>query len=182
MTSLLEQALPVYDFHERHIRVIQASPDDVWRALTAVSLADLRCARPLVALRHLGQNAGTGSKPLMTSGPLHLMETRAPGYALAGAIARPWKRRPEHRAPGTLAEFRMFTEPGWTTYLTDFELVRTSDGGTELSTETRGRSTSRDARRRFALYWLLIRPWSGLIRRELLAAVDRLATNATSRG
>jgi uncharacterized protein YndB with AHSA1/START domain len=182
VTLLLEKTLPAYDFRERHSRVIAAPPEEVWRALTVVSLVDLRFGRPLVALRHLGHKADTGAKPLLTNGPIQLLETHPPHYALAGAIAQPWKRHPVHQDIETLDEFTNFTERGWTTYLTDFALVATPHGGTELSTETRGRSTSADARHRFTLYWALIRPWSGLIRRELLAAVDRIATDSNSPG
>jgi hypothetical protein len=152
----------------------------VWRALNEVSLADLTFGRPLVALRRLGRKAEKDAKPLLTHGPVRLFATDPPHYAIAGAIARPWKRQPEHHAVGTLAEFAEFTAPGWTTYLMDFKLAATPHGGTELSTETRGRSTSGDARLRFAAYWALIRPWSGLIRRDLLAAVDRIATAGNS--
>jgi len=52
----------------------------------------------------------------------------------------------------------------------DFRL----EGG-ELSTETRVAGTDAHARRRFGLYWLAIRPGSGLIRREWLRAIERRA-------
>lgn len=45
-----------------------------------------------------------------------------------------------------------------------------------LGTETRGYSTDSRARRRFAVYWALIRPASGLVRRDMLATVRRRAT------
>ena len=57
------------------------------------------------------------------------------------------------------------------------------DGG-ELTTETRVFLTDARARRSFGAYWLVIRPFSGLIRREWLAGIVRRAdahrTNATS--
>jgi hypothetical protein len=45
----------------------------------------------------------------------------------------------------------------------------------ELTTETRVYLTDARARRAFAGYWLVIRPWSGWIRREWLAGVVRRA-------
>ena len=44
-------------------------------------------------------------------------------------------------------------------------------GGSRLSTETRVRAADERTRRRFRLYWLLIGPFSALIRRRWLAAV-----------
>jgi hypothetical protein len=54
----------------------------------------------------------------------------------------------------------------------------TSDAGrgrTRLSTETRIAATDARARRRFAAYWLVVRPGSGLIRRLWLRAVKKRA-------
>jgi len=45
--------------------------------------------------------------------------------------------------------------------------------GTFLSTETRVVATDARTRRAFAAYWLVIRPGSGAIRRELLRVVAR---------
>ncbi len=105
-----------------------------------------------------------------------MLETTAPTYTVGGAIARPWQRQPERRDIASLSEFARFDDPGWTKYLTDFHL-EPRDGGVQVSTETRGYSTNDRARRRFALYWALIRPASGLVRRDMLATVGRLATS-----
>lgn len=50
---------------------------------------------------------------------------------------------------------------------------RVSEG--ELTTETRVLLTDERSRRAFGRYWLLIRPFSGLIRRRWLAAIVRRA-------
>ncbi|MGI8428012.1 MAG: hypothetical protein ACR2OB_01590 [Solirubrobacteraceae bacterium] len=104
-----------------------------------------------------------------------MLEITAPRYAVSGAIARPWQRHPQHRDIRSLAEFVRFDQPGWTKYLTDFRL-EPHDGDVQLITETRGCSTDAWARRRFALYWTLIRPASGLVRRDMLITISRLAT------
>ncbi len=96
-------------------------------------------------------------------------------YAVGGAVARPWQHRPARRDIASLEEFARFTESGWTKYLTDYHL-QPGNGGVQLTTETRGYSTDSRARRRFALYWALIRPASGLVRRDMLATVRRRAT------
>jgi len=174
VTTPLEQTMPVYHFHERHSRWIDASPEQVWEALTTLTLDQLTLTRPLVAIRHLGAHTAAPAKPLLTEGPVRMFEITPPTYAVGGAVARPWQHRPERRDVASLEEFARFAEPGWTKYLTDFHL-QPGTGGVQLTTETRGYSTDSRAQRRFLLYWAMIRPASGLIRRDLLATVRRHA-------
>ncbi len=76
-----------------------------------------------------------------------------------------------------LPSFLQFADPGWTKYLTEFRVEPgLSRNRCTLSTETRGLSTDDRARRRFRLYWTLIRLPSGLIRRDILRSVARTAT------
>lgn len=175
MSTRLEQAMPVYHFHERHSRWIAASPTEVWQALTTLRLDQLTLTRPLVALRHVGTQTALPTTPLFTDGPVPMIEVVSPTYAIGGTIGRPWQRRPARRDVASMQEFTGFDEPCWTKYLTDFHL-EPLEGGIQLTTETRGYSTDDWARRRFALYWALIRPASGLVRRDLLTTVSRLAT------
>jgi hypothetical protein len=44
-------------------------------------------------------------------------------------------------------------------------------------TETRVLASDADARRRFRAYWLVVRPWSGAVRREWLRAIERRAVS-----
>lgn len=175
MPTLLEQTMPVYQFHERHSRWIAASPPQVWQALTTLSLDQLTVTRPLVAIRHLGTRAVMPAKPLFSDGPVRMLEIIVPTYAVGAMIARPWQPRPERQGVASLSEFRHFDEPGWTKYLTDFHLEPRA-GGVQLTTETRGYSTNNLARCRFATYWTLIRLPSGIVRRDMLATISRLAT------
>ena len=102
-----------------------------------------------------------------------------PGRALVtGLIARFWEPVPGGPAPvRDAAEFAAFREPGFAKAVTSFE-VFPDDSGSRLVTETRVEGTDARARRLFALYWLLIRPGSGLIRRSLLRAVRRRCSAA----
>ena len=53
--------------------------------------------------------------------------------------------------------------------------VEAEAGGCELSTETRIAYFGGEARRRFRAYWLFVRPFSGFLRRSLLAGIKRRA-------
>ncbi len=174
MPTLLEQAMPLYHFHERHSRWIDAEPARVWQVLSTLTLDQLTLTRPLMSMRRLGRRSSMTSKPLFTDGPVRMLELAPPTYAVGGAVTRAWHLHPPRRDVGSLEEFIRFEEPGWVKYLTDFNL-QSGEGGVRLTTETRCRATDRRARRLFALYWALIRPGSGLIRRDMLATVARLA-------
>jgi hypothetical protein len=82
------------------------------------------------------------------------------------------------------AQMRAFAQPDWVKAAFDFVLEADGDG-TLVSTETRVSATDARTRRRFGLYWMLIRAGSGLIRRDLLRELARRATtdgSATARG
>jgi hypothetical protein len=49
------------------------------------------------------------------------------------------------------------------------------DGATRLETETRVRCADASTRRAFGRYWLLVRPFSGLLRQRMLRSVRREA-------
>jgi hypothetical protein len=85
-------------------------------------------------------------------------------------IGRPWSVRGGMRPVADARSFREFAEPGWAKMAVNF---RVADG--VLSTETRVWLTDAASRRAFIAYWLVIRPFSGLIRRAWLTAAARRA-------
>jgi len=60
----------------------------------------------------------------------------------------------------------------------NFTVKPCADGTTELRTETRVLCADAATRRRFRTYWTLVAPFSGLIRREMLAAFRSAAESA----
>ena len=68
-------------------------------------------------------------------------------------------------------DFLTFAEPGYAKMALSYRL----ENGL-LTTETRVRLTDADAHRSFRRYWLVIRPFSGLIRRAWLRAIARRAS------
>jgi hypothetical protein len=77
--------------------------------------------------------------------------------------------------------FLDFSEPGYAKAVFGFSTEPGPGGRTRLVTETRVTTTSESAYRSMRRYWPLIRPFSGLIRRALLAAVKREATASEHR-
>jgi hypothetical protein len=64
--------------------------------------------------------------------------------------------------------------PGTIKAAADFRAERIP-GGSRLITETRVQAVDEHARRAFRLYWLAIGPFSALIRRRWLRAIQRAA-------
>lgn len=177
-TGLLDDALPTFDVRSRHSRRVAAGPEAVWRA---VEVYDLRRdaslpVRALLLLRGLGVPGGTLREALGPSGFTVLSER--PGREIvAGTLGKFWAvRELAHMAnPEDLDHFRGFDQAGWAKGAVSLRVEPLEDGATNLVTETRVLCLGERARRRFAAYWALIRPFSGGIRRDLLLGIARRA-------
>ena len=169
---LLSEALPEYDFSERHQRRVDASPEAVFAAIRSVTLAETPIARTLMRLR--GLRAGS-TRPLVeemdSEGFVQLTEEPLRELVYT-AIGQPWRPLGGKRAVAD--DFRAFAEPGYAKMALDLRAVPDGDGA-RLETETRVFLTDGSSRRRFGAYWLVIRPFSGLVRRSWLQAARRRA-------
>ena len=96
---------------------------------------------------------------------------------MAGTFGQFWALRElaHMEAPTDLEAFRAFDRPGWAKGAISVRIDPLEDGSTEVSTETRVRCVDDAARRRFAVYWSIIRIFSGWLRRDLLRRIARLA-------
>ena len=93
---------------------------------------------------------------------------RSPTEVVIGTAGRPWRPR------GRLVPFAD-AAPGMVRVATDLRAEPLPGGRSRLSTETRVAATDERSRRAFRRYWLLIGPWSGLVRRSWLRAAARSA-------
>jgi len=173
MPAMIDSFLPDYDFRTSHRQWVDADTDEVWAALTTVRFDELVLTRPLLRVRKLGKRIPPGS--VFYDGPVTLLRVEDGRQAVGGSIAQSWSLRPRHKELSTAEEFLSFTDPGWVKFVTDFR-VQPDKGGTRLSTETRIKATDSVSKRRFFLYWTGIRMFSGVVRRDVLAAVARKAT------
>jgi len=178
----LDDLLPDPDFRERHERRIAAPREAVWDALHEVRLRDLALSRALMAVRLIPARLA-GRPPsrmvegrFLEEGPIPVLAADPPRAVIAAGALQPWKLRGGETPPVLDAPaLRDFREPGWVKTGIDF-VLEPEGGGTRLTTETRVTATDQGTRARFAVYWLLIRAGSGLIRRDLLRAVARSAS------
>lgn len=169
----LTRAIPKAEFRETHRRLIQAEPTRVWEALNRMTLADLPLTGILMRVRQ-GRDDDS-YVPLLTGGPVPATLLDPPAYAAGVTAGRPWKRTPS-KVPGlTLETAANFSEPGWLVYGTEFRLTAVGADACLVQTHTRCHPTSWDANRAFRLYWTGIRVFSGLVRREMLWTLARMA-------
>lgn len=92
---------------------------------------------------------------------------------IIGLIGQFWKPK-GHFVDLDSNDFRGFDKPGFVKATASFRL-HDRGGTTHLTTETLIGATDPSAERSFRRYWRLIGPFSGLVRRDWLRSVKRLA-------
>jgi hypothetical protein len=175
---LIDEFMPEYQFSERHAAVVPAPVDAVRRAVDGWRPADSFLWRWLLRLRGLGRPAGSLRQWAEGTGFFCLADTENEiVYGLAGRFWSP-NERGALVSPKSVEEFLAFNDPRSAVGVMNLLVEQLGPARTRLYTETRVRALGRGARRRFRLYWTLIRPFSGLLRKEMLNSVKRAAIKA----
>ena len=153
LRAVLDAVLPRYQVREYHETTVHASPE----AALAAALAQPAACDPVVgALLWLRRVPG-GNLPLREFFPrLGIRPTILTATAFVGL----------GDLLGVTIAFGIWAVP--------LGLGQ----GTRLATETRVNAANSAVRRRFHLYWLVVGPFSALIRRRWLAAAHRAAEAA----
>jgi hypothetical protein len=161
--SRLDEFLPEYDARERHERSVPGTPELAVAAALGVPVAPDGLVRALFRLRGLpgggsvqGALRGIGLEPLVEE----------PDCVVLGAAGRPWSPR------SRLTQFDK-AGPGEIRIVFDLTATAAGDGTSMLATETRVAAMDASGRRTFRRYWLVVGPFSALIRRRWLAAAER---------
>lgn len=163
----------MYEFSERHSLAIDAPAGRIDQALRAVSISDIPAVRALWWIRRLGRPYGDSTRPFIGGGlPGVVLEDVPEEGIVLGSTGQFWRVRGDRNAatPKTADEFLAYTRADTCKAVIDFRV-----GASSLSTETRVHVADPAARRKFRRYWLVIRPFSGLIRILLLRAARRRA-------
>ena len=180
---LIDRFLPEYDWNEVHSVEVAAAPPAVLAALRAVTAGEMRLVGLLMRLRAVPARLLGHRRPAQDDGPVLATILRSTFVLLAenesetvvGTIGRFWQARATHADIRDGDAFVAFDDAGWAKAAMNFWTSDAGRGRTRLSTETRIALTDARARRRFAAYWLVVRPGSGLIRRLWLRAVKKRA-------
>lgn len=179
----LDRHLPVYRHREVHEITVDASPEEVMRAIRELRGRDVALASILFALRSLPARLlrlpVRHSRPddrvvdIILKGGFTLLD-EGPFEVVVGVIGRFWQPTGSIVPLSGPAEFASWRTEGYAKGIMNFT-VEPVENGTRLRTETRVLPLGREAARKFRLYWLFVRPGSGLIRRIWLAAIKRRA-------
>ncbi|KZB85994.1 DUF2867 domain-containing protein [Amycolatopsis regifaucium] len=179
MTALAEQFTPRPDFAERHEIDISASPEAVWSAWQAMTITDPPpIARALIAVRSCIARLRHGHAHSDLPKMFIPLAAERPREVVEGLVGRWWefgKHRNREEITGP-AGFLAFAEPGYAKATVSFSFTETGAGRTHVVTETRVVCMDAGARRAMARYWLLIRPFSGVLRMALLRTLRKRAT------
>ena len=173
---IADEVLPVYDVIMRHAMSVPAPAGAVWAALHRADFASAWYVRALLILRGLRRPAQRDRVTLdrLVQGVFIPLGER-PGREIAlGLVGRFWTPS-GGRLTLSPDEFTRWSRPGHAKAVWTFVVEPDGPTTTRLATETRVACVDATSRRRFRLYWLVIRPFSGLIRHAMLAAVVREA-------
>lgn len=186
--ALIDVLLPRFDFRERHEVVVRAPAEVVLAAAEGYRPEGDAFFRRMIALREWPMRLWsrvTGRPPALSApfglDEFHPLGRTAGRESVQGLIGRFWQSD-YGLVPFADAEgFTAFDRPGVAKLVLGFaiEEARAGEDGVRLVTETRVFCPDRETFLRFAPYWYLIRPVSGLMRRRMLATVRRAAEGAT---
>jgi len=172
MKKLIDEYLPLFHFSETHATEVNAPANVVYSSVLACDLGRSAIVRFLFRLRRLPE-CEMNIEGLQQIG-FRLLARREDREIVFGLIGKFWTSsagilpfRPE--------EFVSFDVKGYAKAAGNLLAVPITSHRTRLITETRVQCTSSWSRVRFALYWSLIRPFSGLIRREWLRLIKQHA-------
>jgi hypothetical protein len=175
----LDDWLPDYQVRSRHQTTVQADTATTYQALISTSMGKLTLVKVLMGLRSLGRARHTPRPKTFIEGlidggflPLAIEPNQELVFGIAGKF---WMLTPERVALASKQDFADFTREGYAKAAWNISLSPGDADRTLLLTQTRIRCYGHIAESRFRAYWLVVGPFSGLIRRAMLRAVKRKA-------
>ena len=173
--SLTDEFLPTHDFGASYEIRINATRALVYQCLIRSDFNKPSLVRLLMTIR-------TGKRPPRNRVPSDLRQRlqgtgfvildEVPGEELVIGVAGRFWRPDGGRCLGlTAGDFGGFSRPGYAKVAWIFRLRTESPKCTALSTETRIKCFGPAALWKFSIYWSLVGPFSGLIRKAILKQV-----------
>jgi hypothetical protein len=200
MALRIDEVMPRFDVNVVQHIVVNAGPAETYRAVLDADLMDNQLTHLMVAGRDLPNRlrrwqrtaGGTQQTPPASDRPTFRMRDAAekgsgwvalrkePGVEfLAGLVGQFW-----HRDYGIVEispeEFAAFDRPGYAKTVAGFALHPHGESRTLLTYESRTVTTDAAARRRFAAYWLVLRPFVRLMLRGALVSMKRHAEHGST--
>ena len=181
----LDEFLSDYDFGASYDIHISARPSVVYERLLWLDFNEVWINRILETLRtgklvSPSRLATTLSQRIQGTGFVMLADVPNEEL-LVGIAGRFWRPDGGRCLDLTAGDFVEFARPGFAKVAWNFSLRAHSSEGTVLSTETRTKCFGPAAKWKFGIYWFLIYPFSGLIRKAILNRVKSDAESVSSK-
>ncbi|WP_066852268.1 hypothetical protein [Halodesulfovibrio spirochaetisodalis] len=168
-TALIDRYLPEYTFSEYHEIVVNSPIEEVYEVTKNVDLSKSTLIVALFKLRGLPTRR-MNLQGLIDDIGLSRLAENYPMEHLIGFLAT------NHVVP--IADAKEFLAHSLSTKVKvalNFSLSEISPGLTKVTTETRILCLSKVTRRIFKTYWLVLKPFSSMIRKRMLKIVKRQA-------
>jgi len=184
--ALLDDAMPEYQFFERHSTRIYAQPEQVIQAVRESRFSDMKSLETLLRIRAAALRIHDTSNFLLDKRVLDAFSSS--GYLSVGneheiAVFGGANVLAKHvLRVNTLQEFTDYREQGAVKMAFNFRVEDAGQGWSTVSTETRVLATDDLTRRGVGRYWRLIVPGSGLLRRQWLESIRRAAESMPNPG
>jgi len=191
--TLLDEVLPEYEFRGVESVTIQASPEQIFRALREVTLGEMTLAYALGTLRYLPglltgrmkREPDETTRPFFEAGVMNVLAEQPGREMIVGTIGKLHNLLDQQFVRvRDVDEFKRFDDPDYEKFVQSFRVVGgDEESGFNLVAEHRTHALSSSARRKFALYWYLMVGWGGnWLLRMLMDAVKRRAERGGGRG
>ena len=179
---IVESTMPTYDALIRQHLVVAADPATTFAAASALDLLTVHSPILDSSMWLRGLPARLSGKATRAMPELVIGENmELPGWTYLGerqdreiafgAVGRFWQPTIEW-LDVPLADFRRFDEPGWGKIAANFSVLPYGASATLLTYECRTVTTDPASRRRFLLYWHLVRPFVGHVLRATLRQIS----------
>jgi len=174
---VIDQWLPQYQVSASYSMLVRASDEKTYAAVERARFSNLPVVRVLMGIRGYGRSRSKTTEPdprENVRGPFLELAIIPKREVVLGVAGRFWSPDGGIVRDLTPVQFVDFHRQGYAKAVWSFSLNPSNDG-TELTTETRIQTFGRSATLKFRTYWLLIGPFSGLIRKAMLREVKRIA-------
>ena len=174
---LQEKYLPVFHFHEKHSITLSAPAEKVAELLKELDVSSSWIIRTLLALRGIPLKTTFGIEGWKKMG-FQILEQQENKEIILGLIGQFWKTKGSIQ-PFAPHEFISFNDGRFAKATWSFEIIPATQGKIALETETRIQCINENVRRSFGRYWFFIKPFSGLIRMEILRIIKKKAEQSS---
>lgn len=162
---------------------VAAPPDRAWEAVRNVDLQESPLARALFGLREIPARL-RGERPPKRSATIDDIDAiGAPGFhilaeepgreVIVGAIGKVWELAIPFVDVRDAAAFAAFREPGYAKVVWALRVEPREGSGSRVVFDLRVTTTDEESWKKFRRYFVLIGPFSHMMRRHLLAMVRR---------